>query len=65
MEKTAKKYGIEVKVYDNAKREYSWERLQPTNGTPYQFASEYEAQKTMNMCYPDHPEYVRIVEINA
>jgi len=48
----AQKYIIEVAV-KNDKGEYEWRGMRPSHSnTPYEFDSEDEAQRTINMCYP-------------
>jgi hypothetical protein len=46
---------------ETKKRE--WKSIRPTNGQPYQYETEAEARKMLDMCYPDQlEEHKRVIK---
>jgi len=43
----ATKYIMQIKIDD------VWRSIAPTGGEPYEFDEEDEAQRMLNICYPD------------
>lgn len=47
-------------------RIYVWRSVRPTSGQPYEYDTEVEARRVLEMCYPDSClDDVRVIEVPA
>lgn len=54
---------IRIRSHDPVNPRMVWRDLHPTGQFgPYVFKTYLEAERMMKMCYPDHPDSVRIVD---
>ena len=61
-------YGVEVYAWSAVEGERpikTWQRMKPSNGPAYVYETREAAESSARMCYPDHAEDVRIVEVDS
>lgn len=59
------KYEFQILIFDPTTRKKTWKSVHPTNGKPYQYNTKGEAQRMLDMCYPDvFPEEKRVINVN-
>ena len=57
-------FGVRIKIWNPAKREYEWLWMQPTKGPRYAWSTENEARRMKEMCYPlTTNDWVRVAKI--
>jgi len=44
---------VKIKVGNNPCNQKQWVSIRPTGGSPYQYQTEADAQRMLNICYPD------------
>lgn len=56
---------LKIQVLVNRGNRETWEDMRPSEGAIYTFNDEEAAGKAALMCYPNHPERVRVVPLEA
>ncbi len=61
---STKKFGIRVKYYNPAKKDYEWSWVHPPGEPHYEFETSESAHRMKEMCYPlSTTDWVRVEEI--
>lgn len=56
-------YKIQVDARKPDGTGWQWVDMRPTGGEPYQFLTKRDAKRMAAICYPDHPNSVRVVRV--